>query len=623
MRDAVMIKTAADLDRIKERFLNATRRYHYRVLVCAGGGCVSANCHAVKDALLQSIRDNHLEETVQVTETGCIGTCNLGPVMVVMPEEVYYTQLTPADIPGIVESHLAGGNVKTEHTYYDALLDKRVTHLKDIEFFRHQVKIALRNCGVIDYSSLEDYIAHDGYRAAAKALTGMTRQDVIEEVTRSGLRGRGGAGFPTGVKWKAGYEAKSSEKYIVCNADEGDPGAFMDRSLIEGDPHTVIEGILIGAYAIGAQKGYAYIRAEYPLAVERFNAALDQARAAGLLGKDIFSSGFDFEIEVRIGAGAFVCGEETALMASVEGNRGEPKQKPPFPFQKGLFGKPTIINNVETLADIPPIILKGSTWYAGYGTEKSKGTKVFALAGDINNTGLVEVPIGMSLRDIVFKIGGGIRDNKEFKAAQIGGPSGGCITVDYLDTPVDYDALTKLGAIMGSGGLIIMDENKCMVDVAKFFMEFIQDESCGKCVPCRLGTRRMKDILERITQGKGVRGDLEELDTLARDITASALCGLGQTAPNPILSTLRYFRNEYEAHIYGKTCATGKCRALLHFTITPSTCISCGICAKSCPVAAITGSKGTPYVIDDQKCIKCGVCFEKCPVKAISKGGRL
>ena len=617
MSDSVLVRIPDDLGKIKERFLNETKRYKYRALVCSGGGCVSANCHAVKNALLTAIQENQLEDEVQVIETGCIGTCNLGPVMVLQPEEAYYTRLTPEDIPGIVNSNFLGGNSNEA-----AVQEKRLGCLHDIEFFKNQVKIALRNCGVIDFSSLKDYIAHDGYKAAAKALTALTREDVISEVTRAGLRGRGGAGFPTGMKWKAGYEALGPVKYIVCNADEGDPGAFMDRSLIEGDPHTVIEGILIGAYAVGAQKGYAYIRAEYPLAVERFTNALDQARSAGLLGKDIFSSGFDFDIEVRIGAGAFVCGEETALMASVEGGRGEPKQKPPFPFQKGLFGKPTIINNVETFANIPPIILNGSGWYAGYGTEKSKGTKVFALAGDINNTGLVEVPIGTTLRDVVFNIGGGIRDGKGFKAAQIGGPSGGCITGEYLDTPLDYDSLTKLGAIMGSGGLVIMDEDKCMVDVARFFMEFIQDESCGKCTPCRLGTRRMKNILDRITQGKGEPEDIGELETLAQDITASSLCGLGQTAPNPILSTLRYFRNEYEEHIDRKRCTTGKCRALLRYKISPSACISCGLCAKNCPTSAISGSKGVPYVIDDDKCSRCGICFEKCPVRAISKGGR-
>ncbi len=619
MSETLLIKTADDLEQIKKQFKNELGNYKFRVLVCSGGGCISANCHAVKDALLTSIKENGLEDKVLVSETGCIGTCNLGPVMAVMPEEVFYTKLTPADIPAIVESHLVGGKIKEDNTYYDVVQRKRVSHLKDIEYFKHQIKIALRNCGSIDYASIKEYIANDGYKAAAKALKEMSRESVIEEVTNSGLRGRGGAGFPTGVKWKAGYQADSAVKYIVCNADEGDPGAFMDRSLIEGDPHAIIEGLMIGAYAIGAQKGFAYIRAEYPLAIERFNVALDQARDAGLLGKSILSSSFDFDIEVRIGAGAFVCGEETALMASIEGNRGEPKQKPPFPFQKGLFQKPTIINNVETLANIAPIILNGSEWYASFGTEKSKGTKVFALAGDINNTGLVEVPIGTKLSDIVYKIGGGLRDGKEFKAAQIGGPSGGCITKENLDTPVDYDTLTKLGAIMGSGGLIIMDENKCMVDVAKFFMDFVQDESCGKCTPCRLGTKRMLAILENITTGKGTMEDIDELETLARDVTASALCGLGQTAPNPILSTLRYFRHEYEMHIIDKRCPTGKCKALTCYTIDPEACKKCGICAKNCPVAAISGSKDVPYVIDEVKCIKCGVCFKKCPFKAISQ----
>jgi NADH:ubiquinone oxidoreductase subunit F (NADH-binding)/(2Fe-2S) ferredoxin len=619
MTETITIRTAEDLEQVKRQFKDKLGQYKFRVLVCSGGGCISAGCHAVKDALLKALKDNGLEDQVLVTETGCIGTCNLGPVMAVMPEEVFYTKLTPADIPAIVKSHLVGGTIKEDNTYYDVVSKKRVAHLKDIEYFKHQIKIALRNCGSIDFASIEEYIANDGYAAAAKVLKSMSREQVIDEITQSGLRGRGGAGFPTGVKWKAGYSADSDVKYIVCNADEGDPGAFMDRSIIEGDPHAIIEGILIGAYAIGAQKGFAYIRAEYPLAIERFNAALDQARAAGLLGKNILSSGFDFDIEVRIGAGAFVCGEETALMASIEGNRGEPKQKPPFPFQKGLFQKPTIINNVETLANIAPIILNGSAWYAGFGTEKSKGTKVFALAGDINNTGLVEVPIGMKLSDIVYKIGGGLPGGKAFKAAQIGGPSGGCITTENIDTPVDYESLTKLGAIMGSGGLIIMDEEKCMVDVAKFFMDFVQDESCGKCTPCRLGTKRMLAILEKITAGDGALEDIEELETLAGDVTASALCGLGQTAPNPILSTLRNFRNEYEAHIVDKRCATGKCKALTSYRVDPDACKKCGLCAKNCPVSAITGSKEAPYVIDEAKCIKCGVCFVKCAFKAISK----
>lgn len=619
MSGKTIIKTADDLTKVREAFLKKLQGCRYRVLVCSGGGCVSANCHAVKNALMQAIRDNNLEDRVSVSETGCIGTCNLGPVMVIMPDEVFYTKLSPADIPSIVKSHLVEGNISEDSTYYDTVRQKRVSRIKDIEFFKRQVKIALRNCGSIDFSSIEEYIANDGYTAAMKALCRMTRQQVIEEITASGLRGRGGAGFPTGVKWKAGYEAAGDEKYIVCNADEGDPGAFMDRSIIEGDPHSVIEGLIIGAYAIGAKKGFAYIRAEYPLAVERFSAALAQARKLGILGTDIFSSGFDFDIEIRIGAGAFVCGEETALMASIEGGRGEPKQKPPFPFQKGLFGKPTIINNVETLANIPPIIDKGGRWYAGYGTEKSKGTKVFALAGDINNTGLVEVPIGMTLREIIYDIGGGIQGGKEFKAAQIGGPSGGCITKEQLDTPIDYDSLARLGAIMGSGGLIVMDEDKCMVDVAKFFMDFVQDESCGKCTPCRLGTKRMKQILEKISDGNGTPEDIEELETLARDVTATALCGLGQTAPNPILSTLRSFRNEYEEHVIDRKCRAGKCRALVGYRVIPEKCKKCGLCAKNCPASAITGSKEEPYAIDEVKCVKCGICFEKCPFKAISR----
>lgn len=552
-----MINSNKDLERIAEAYRDQTGGYQYRVLVCSGGGCVSADCHAVKEALHRSLAEKGLTEKVLVSETGCIGTCNLGPVMLVMPEEVFYTRLKPADIPAIVQSHLVEGNIKMDRVYFDMGVLKRVPYLKEIGFFKKQVKIALRNCGIIDYASLEEYIANGGYQATAKVLTEMSREDVVQEIIQSGLRGRGGAGFPTGIKWDAGRKAPGVVKYIICNADEGDPGAFMDRSIIEGDPHTIIEGMMIGGYAIGAQKGYAYIRAEYPLAVERFNHALNRAREEGLLGKNIFNSGFDFDIEVRIGAGAFVCGEETALMASVEGKRGEPKQKPPFPFQKGLFQKPTIINNVETFANVVPIILNGSAWFAGYGTEKSKGTKVFALAGDIVNTGLIEVPMGMTLREIIFDLGGGVPKKKQFKAAQIGGPSGGCIVKEDLDTPVDFDSLAQLGAIMGSGGLIVMNENNCMVDIARFFMEFVQDESCGKCVPCRTGTKAMLEILDRILEGKGRPEDIEKLEKLGRTIRTTAICGLGQTAPNPVLSTLRYFKEEYEEHIKNEPCRAG------------------------------------------------------------------
>lgn len=551
------IRSISDLENIKKQHAQQMEKYKYRILLCGGTGCISSNCHDVKEALIESLEQHDLSDKVLVTETGCIGTCDLGPVMVVLPDGVFYTKLKPKHASEIVLSHLIQGNILMDRVFFDRKLLKRVPYFKDLDFFKDQVKIALRNCGSIDHTSIEEYIANDGYKAIAKILLEMSPEEVIDEIKKSGLRGRGGGGFPTGIKWEAGLNAKSDIKFIVCNADEGDPGAFMDRSILEGDPHSVIEGMMIGGYAIGANRGFIYVRAEYPLAIERFSTAIDQARKSGLLGKNIFGSDFDFDIEIRIGAGSFVCGEETALMLSIEGRRGEPKQKPPFPFQKGLFKRPTIINNVETLVNVPPIILKGSAWYAGFGTEKSKGTKVFALAGDINNTGLVEVPMGMTLREIIFGIGGGIPKKKEFKAAQTGGPSGGCIAKEFLDTPVDYESLTKLGAIMGSGGLIIMDEDNCMVDVARFFMEFCQDESCGKCAPCRLGTKGMLEILERILDGKGEEGDIELLEKLGETIKNTSLCGLGQTAPNPVLSTIRYFRDEYVEHISEKHCSTG------------------------------------------------------------------
>lgn len=578
------VNSREDLQAIKKARNEELLKYDYKILVCSGAGCISSNCHAVRDALIKSLDEQKLSARALVIETGCIGTCDLGPVMVVIPVDktlesgsgtdsgVFYTKLTPVDVPAIVSSHIASGNIKISNTYFDNRKGKHVPYLKDIEYFRNQVKIALRNCGSIDYSSLAEYIANNGYMAIGKVLAGMRPEDVVDEIKKSGLRGRGGGGFPTGIKLESGMKAPGKVKYLVCNADEGDPGAFMDRSILEGDPHSVIEGMLIEGFAIGASKGYVYVRAEYPLAVERLDYAIKNAREAGLLGENILKSGFDFDIEIRIGAGAFVCGEETALMASIEGERGEPKQKPPFPFQKGLFGKPTIINNVETFANVPPIILKGSKWFAGYGTENSKGTKVFALAGDINNTGIVEVPMGVTLGDIIFNIGGGIRKNREFKAAQSGGPSGGCVTRENLNTPVDYDSLVKLGAIMGSGGLITMDEDTCMVDMARFFMEFIQEESCGKCVPCRLGTKRMLEILERITHGKGEEGDIETLEELGAMIKEAAVCGLGQTAPNPVLSMIKNFREEYEEHIKYKHCRAGVCADLF---ISP--------CQNACP----------------------------------------
>lgn len=551
------IRNISDFEYVKKKYNEEKSKYKHQVLVCSGTGCKSANCYEVKDALIEALKEHNLEDTVFVKETGCNGICELGPIIQIQPDGVFYNKLKPKDISPLIKSHLIDGNIVMKKTYFDKKLLKRVPYLKDIQFFKAQLRIVLRNCGNIDHSSIYEYIANDGYKAIYNVLTKMSQVDVIEEIKKSGLRGRGGGGFPTGIKWEAGNKAEGDEKYIICNADEGDPGAFMDRSIIEGDPHSVIEGMMIGGYAIGAKKGFVYIRAEYPLAVERLENAITKAREIGLLGKEILGSEFSFDIEIRIGGGSFVCGEETALMLSIEGKRGEPRQKPPFPFQRGLFSKPTIINNVETLANISPIIIKGSNWFAGFGTEKSKGTKVFALAGDINNTGLVEVPMGMTLRDIIFKIGGGISKGKEFKAAQIGGPSGGCITSDYLDTPVDYDSLTKLGAIMGSGGLIIMNNETCMVDIARFFMDFCQDESCGKCAPCRLGTKAMLEILERIVAGDGIKGDIEVLENLAKTIKDTSLCGLGQTAPNPVLSTINYFRSEFEEHINDKHCSVG------------------------------------------------------------------
>lgn len=570
--EGVRIRSREDLLRIKKEYLEEVQRYKHQVLVCAGAGCISSNCQEVRDALVDALGKYNLLDSVQVLETGCIGACDMGPAMVVQPQGVFYARLKPSDMLPIVASQLVAGEIKLDKTYFDKKANRHVPYMKDIPYFASQVKIALRNCGSLDYASMEAYIAREGYMAAARVLGGMSPAEVVEEVKKSGLRGRGGGGFPAGIKWEAGMNAKGAEKFVVCNADEGDPGAFMDRSILEGDPHSVIEGMIIAGYAMGAGKGYVYVRAEYPIAVERLELAIRKAREAGILGSNILQSGFGFDLEIRIGAGAFVCGEETALMASIEGKRGEPRQKPPFPFQKGLFGKPTIINNVETFANVPPILLNGSGWYAGYGTAGSKGTKVFALAGDINNTGIVEVPMGITLGDILFGIGGGVPRGKEFKAAQTGGPSGGCITREYLNTPIDYDSLVKLGAIMGSGGLICMDEDTCMVDMARFFMEFVQDESCGKCIPCRLGTKRMLEILERITRGKGEDGDIELLEEIGQIIKDTAVCGMGQTAPNPVLSTIKHFREEYEEHIKYKHCRAGVCSDMF---ISP--------CQNACP----------------------------------------
>lgn len=581
MNKKINIKTVDDLKKIKQEYIKNELNIEHKILICSGAGCISSDSQSVKKALEQALEENNLTEKTRIIETGCMGTCDIGPVMIVLSgnvasmdimDGVFYTKLSPSDMSGIVFSHLVNGKVKKDKTYYDKNTGEYIPCLKDINYFKQQVKIALRNCGNIDYSSIREYIFNDGYISISKALCDMTPKLIVDEIKKSGLRGRGGGGFPTGIKFESGMKTDSDEKYIVCNADEGDPGAFMDRSILEGDPHSVIEGMMIAGYAIGASKGYVYVRAEYPLAIERLDVAIRKAREAGILGQNILGTDFSYDIEIRMGAGAFVCGEETALMASIEGERGEPRQKPPFPFEEGLFGKPTIINNVETLANVPPIILNGSEWFSEYGTEQSKGTKVFALAGDINNSGIVEVPMGVSLGDIIYDIGGGIPKGNKFKAAQTGGPSGGCITREYLNTPIDYDSLKKLDAIMGSGGLIIMDEHTCMVDMARYFMEFVQEESCGKCVPCRLGTKRMLEILERITQGEGREGDIELLEELGNMIKDTAVCGLGQTAPNPVLSTIKNFREEYEEHIKYKYCRAGVCAEMF---ISP--------CQNACP----------------------------------------
>ncbi|MDD2648530.1 MAG: NADH-quinone oxidoreductase subunit NuoF [Eubacteriales bacterium] len=593
--------------------------FRSQVLICGGTGCSSSGSGELIRLFEEKIAENGLDKEIKVVRTGCFGLCQAGPVVIVYPEGTFYSRVKAEDVEEIVTEHLLKGRPVSRLEYKDKTVQSNVEKsLEEIGFYKKQKRIALRNCGRIDPENIDEYIAFDGYKALAKVLTSMTPEQVIDEVTRSGLRGRGGAGFPTGKKWLFAYNSKNEQKYVACNADEGDPGAFMDRSVLEGDPHAVIEAMAIAGYAIGASEGYIYVRAEYPIAVKRLNVAIGQAREYGLLGKNIFESGFNFDLHIRLGAGAFVCGEETALMASVEGKRGEPRVRPPFPAVKGLFGKPTVLNNVETYANICQIILNGADWFASMGTEKSKGTKVFALGGKIVNTGLVEIPMGTTLREIIFDIGGGIPNGKKFKAAQTGGPSGGCIPAEHLDVPIDYDNLIAIGSMMGSGGMIVMDEDNCMVDIARFFLDFTVDESCGKCTPCRIGTRRMLEILERIVSGKGEDGDIEKLETLARNIKATALCGLGQTAPNPVLSTLHYFRDEYEAHIKEKRCPAHHCNALLNFEITDK-CRGCTLCARNCPVGAITGTVKEKHVIDVKKCIKCGACMEKCKFGAIIK----
>jgi len=594
--------------------------YRSHILVCEGTGCHCSGSADVIRKLKEELEKHQLENEIKIVSTGCFGLCEIGPIVIVYPEGAFYSGVKSDDVPEIVSEHLLKGRIVKRLLYHDHITEAGIVKsLDEVEFYKKQMRVTLRNCGVINPEKIEEYIAFDGYRALGKVLTEMTPVEVIEIMKASGLRGRGGAGFPTGRKWEFAHNAPGDKKYVCCNADEGDPGAFMDRSILEGDPHSVLEAMAIAGYAIGADQGYIYVRAEYPIAVKRLTIAVAQARNLGLLGKNIFSTGFNFDIELRLGAGAFVCGEETALMSSIEGSRGEPRPRPPFPALKGVFGKPTLLNNVETYANIPQIILKGPEWFAAIGTEKSKGTKVFALGGKINNTGLVEIAMGTTLREIVYDIGGGIPGGKKFKAAQTGGPSGGCISAENLDMPIDYDSLTEIGSMMGSGGLIVMDEDNCMVDIARFFLEFTVDESCGKCPPCRIGTKRMLEILERITQGKGKEGDIENLETLAKNIKASALCGLGQTAPNPVLSTLRYFRDEYNAHVYDKKCPAGVCHALLQYTIVKDLCTGCTLCARECPVGAISGERKQPFTIDQDKCIKCGVCFEKCRFNAIEK----
>ena len=595
--------------------------YRSQVLVCGGTGCTSSGSPAIINRLHEEIKKNGLEDEVEVVRTGCFGLCALGPIMIVYPEGCFYSAVKEEDIPEIVSEHLLKGRIVERLLYQETVTENGIKPLHDTNFYKKQHRVALRNCGNINPENIDEYIAKDGYQALAKVLNEMTPEQVIQEILDSGLRGRGGAGFPTGKKWQLARTIvqDGGQKYVCCNADEGDPGAFMDRSVLEGDPHAVIEAMAIAGYAIGASQGYIYVRAEYPIAVKRLQIAIDQAREYGLLGKNIFDKGFDFDLGIRLGAGAFVCGEETALMTSIEGKRGEPRCRPPFPAEKGLFQRPTVLNNVETYANVPQIILKGASWFSSMGTEKSKGTKVFALGGKINNTGLVEVPMGTTLREIVYEIGGGIPKGKKFKAAQTGGPSGGCIPTEHLDVKIDYDNLIAIGSMMGSGGLIVMDEDNCMVDIAKFFLEFTVDESCGKCTPCRIGTKRLYEMLHKITDGNGTLEDLEKMEKLCYYIKNNSLCGLGQTAPNPVLSTLRYFKDEYIAHVVDKKCPAGVCSHLLQYKIDPDKCKGCTACARACPAGAISGTVKEPHSIDPTKCLKCGACMSKCKFGAIIK----
>ncbi|MTI70426.1 MAG: NADH-quinone oxidoreductase subunit NuoF [Firmicutes bacterium] len=592
--------------------------YRSHVIICGGTGCTSSNSDKIEEKMINNIKDKNLDKEVKVVRTGCFGLCEAGPIVVVYPEGAFYSHVKLKDVDEIVNEHLLKGRIVERLLYKEAFSEGKLKSVNEIDFYKKQRRIVLDNCGVINPEDIDEYIAYDGYMALGKVLTEMRPLDVINEIKKSGLRGRGGGGFLTGRKWELTYNANSDIKYVICNADEGDPGAFMDRSILEGDPHAVIEAMAIAAYAVGANNGYVYIRAEYPIAVRRLQIAIDQAKEKGLLGENIFETGFNFHLEIRLGAGAFVCGEETALISSIEGKRGMPNNKPPYPSDKGLWNKSSLINNVETFANIPKIILKGSDWFREIGTEKSPGTKVFALGGKIKNTGLVEIPMGTTLREVIYDIGGGIPNNKEFKAVQTGGPSGGCLTADLIETPIDFESLSTFGSMMGSGGMIIMDEDNCMVDIARFFIDFTVDESCGKCTPCREGTKRMLEILEKITKGKGELEDIDNLESLANTIKQASLCGLGQTAPNPVLSTLKYFREEYEAHVIDRTCPTGTCKDLLSFYITDE-CKGCTKCSKACPVDAIEGKVKQKHIIDRDKCIKCGECISQCPFDAIIK----